>query len=64
MRVWLGSVLRRNGPATIGLVLVVGLGAGVAMATVAAGRKASTSYDRFLAYADPRSWCSRSARLS
>ena len=48
-----GLLLRRGWRATVFLALLAGLAGGVAMAAWSIGRKASTSFDRFLAYADP-----------
>jgi hypothetical protein len=44
--------VRRALRATVLLALVAGLAAGVALAMVAAGRRTSTSYERFAGYAD------------
>lgn len=53
--VWMrvGALVRRGWPASVALVLLVGLGAGVAMEVVAAGRRTTTVYDRFVEFADP-----------
>ena len=48
-----GLLLRRGWRATVFLALLAGLAGGVAMAAWSIGRRASTSFDRFLAYADP-----------
>lgn len=45
-------VLRGRGIASWILILVVGLSAGATMALVAGGRRAATSYDRLVAWAD------------
>lgn len=45
-------LVRRGARATILLALLAGIVAGVSMAMVAAGRRTTTAYDRFFAYAD------------
>ena len=48
-----GLLLRRGWRATLVLALLAGLAAGVAMAALATARRASTSFDRFLAHSAP-----------
>ena len=50
MRAWL--LVRRRWRATLFLSLLAGLAGGVAMAAFTVGRRASTAFDRFLAYSD------------
>jgi len=50
---WGGHLIRRGWRATIFLALLAGLAGGLAMAAWAAGRRTATSFDRFVAWADP-----------
>ncbi|MGH9271709.1 MAG: hypothetical protein ACRDZ2_10600, partial [Ilumatobacteraceae bacterium] len=47
-------LLRRGWKATVFLAVLAGLAGGVAMASWSLGRKASTAFDRFLEWSDPR----------
>lgn len=53
VRMWAGHLVRRGWRATIFLALLAGLAGGIAMAAWSAGRRTSTVFDRFVAYADP-----------
>ncbi len=48
-----GHLLRQGWKATLLLAVLAGLAAGVAMAAFSMGRKASTSFDRFVAFSAP-----------
>lgn len=45
---WVRAELRRDLRSSIAVVLIIGLGAGVAMAAVAGARRTDTAFDRFL----------------
>jgi hypothetical protein len=53
--VWLraANLARRGWRATVVLILFAGLAGGVAMATLAAGRRTSSAYDRMVRHVDP-----------
>ena len=53
LRMWVGHLLRRGWRATLFLAVLAGLAGGISMAAVRIGRKASTSFDRFLAFSAP-----------
>lgn len=52
VRTWTGHLVRRGWRATIALVVLAGIAAGVAMAAWSAGRRTATAFDRFRQYAD------------
>jgi FtsX-like permease family len=53
VRMRAGSLVRRGWRATIVLAVLGGIAGGVAMAAWASGRRASSAFDRFLAFANP-----------
>ena len=53
IRMRVGAIVRRRWRATLVLALLAGLAGGVAMAAFTVGRRASTSFERFLATSLP-----------
>jgi hypothetical protein len=53
VQVRVAALVRRGWTATIAIALLVGLGAGVAMAATSAGRRTATAFDRLVAHVRP-----------